>query len=764
MQKITISEYAGFCGGVRRALKAARENAPVFTYGELIHNGFVVEKLKEEGIVPVEDISLLKSGDKVVIRAHGVPPSVYEDLRKKSIVIIDATCPAIEKIHKIAAEYSEKGYKIIIIGQENHPEVKGIIGFCKKKPLIIDENDEISLGSDERFAVVVQSTFPTENYLKIVKKIENNPLYNRKTVVFFDTICYTTKVKQEEASVLSSGNEAVVVIGDKSSANARRLYDTAKSVNRNAFFIEKVSDVKSAMITKYNTMAVLAAASTPDELIEEVLNFMSDTQNNEVLENACENTATEVSEVATAAPEAEEIKAEAAQAPAKSAKTELTMDDIMASDKAAGFTTYREGKRIHAKIINADENGIFVEIGGKKDGFIDKSEVNIDGSYNPADFKAGDTIEAIIINKKGDSTYVTLSKREIDIVKKNDEEALKAFDSKEFTVEPPLKIVKNKEGNPVGLEGRLGAFTVFIPGSQIRIGRVNNLEDYLDKKLRLRMLQKNGRRVTASQRVILEEEKLEKEENFWATVVPGAIVKGKVKRFASFGAFVSVKGYDCLAHISDLSWKKISEPSEVLELNQTYDFIVLKADRESGKISLGYKQLQKKPYELAAEKYPVGTIVKGTIARIHPFGAFVQIEDGIDGLIHVSQISHRYVKEASELLKEGQEVEAKVISFEGNRITLSMKELEPAPAEKPAKTEEPAEEQENFDAGEVKSKAPRAPRKKFEYNPEKAEERKRERRDNSDEPHEWVSDSGNATLADLLKGIDFKFDDEEESK
>lgn len=503
----------------------------------------------------------------------------------------------------------------------------------------------------------------------------------------------------------------------------------------------------------------MAAASTPDELIEEVLSFMSDTQN-EVLENATENTATEeVTEVATAAPEAGEMAA-AADAPAQSAKTELTMDDIMASDKAAGFTTYREGKRIHAKIINADENGIFVEIGGKKDGFIDKSEVNIDGTYNPDDFKAGDTIEAVIINKKGDSTYVTLSKREIDLVKKNDEEALKAFESKEFTVEPPLKIVKNKEGNPVGLEGRLGAFTVFIPGSQIRIGRVNNLEDYLDKKLRLRMLQKNGRRVTASQRVILEEEKAEKEEAFWSTVVPGAIVKGKVKRFASFGAFVSVKGYDCLAHISDLSWKKINEPSEVLELNQTYDFIVLKADRETGKISLGYKQLQKKPYELAAEKYPVGTVIKGTIARIHPFGAFVQIEDGIDGLIHVSQISHKYVKEASELLKEGQEVEAKVISFEGNRITLSMKELEPAPEEKPAR-EEVAPEAADGAEGEVKSKAPRAPRKKFEYNPEKAEERKRDRRDNSDEPHEWVSDSGNATLADLLKGIDFKFDDEE---
>lgn len=757
--KIIKAKYLGFCGGVKRAISIARSHAPCFTYKEIIHNKTVVDGLKKENIFPVHDLFSLKKGDNLVIAAHGAAKSEIENLLERGVNVYDATCPMVAKVQNIVREYSTKGYKIIILGDKNHQEIKGICGFSAETPQIASDFDEISLDDGEKFAIVAQTTFPEEKFAKISKHIENIVKNTCKTVVFFDTICYTTKAKREEAKSLVKRADAVIVVSDRESANGNRLFEFAKSINADTFFVSEISDLSSVMISKYNTLALLAAASTPDELIEEVLSFMSDTQN-EVLENATENTATEeVTEVATAAPEAGESAA-AADAPAQSAKTELTMDDIMASDKAAGFTTYREGKRIHAKIINADENGIFVEIGGKKDGFIDKSEVNIDGTYNPADFKAGETIEAVIINKKGDSTYVTLSKREIDLVKKNDEEALKAFDSKEFTVEPPLKIVKNKEGNPVGLEGRLGAFTVFIPGSQIRIGRVNNLEDYLDKKLRLRMLQKNGRRVTASQRVILEEEKAEKEEAFWSTVVPGAIVKGKVKRFASFGAFVSVKGYDCLAHISDLSWKKISEPSEVLELNQTYDFIVLKADRETGKISLGYKQLQKKPYELAAEKYPVGTVIKGTIARIHPFGAFVQIEDGIDGLIHVSQISHKYVKEASELLKEGQEVEAKVISFEGNRITLSMKELEPAPEEKPAREVEASAEVEATE-GEVKSKAPRAPRKKFEYNPEKAEERKRDRRDNSDEPHEWVSDSGNATLADLLKGIDFKFDDEE---
>lgn len=769
--QITVAENAGFCFGVKNAIEIATANSGggICTIGEIIHNKNVVNDLRRLGVTSVDDIFMLKKGDKAVIRAHGIAPDIEKKLIDNGVILYDATCPFVKKIQKISQEYSIKGYKIIIIGDKNHPEVRSINGYSGYSSQIIKDIDEADLSKDDKFAIVCQTTFSNKKYSEIVENIKNNTLYNSKTVVFFDTICYTTKAKQEEARALSQKNDAVIVIGDKNSSNCNRLYEISSENCKNTYIIQKVSDLQSVMISKFNTMAVLAAASTPKGLIEEVLSSMSDTQNNEVLENsAVENTATEaVAEEATttvaANVKADDQKAAEANDTAKDSAKVLTMEDIVSSDKAAGFTTYREGKRIRAKIINADTNGIFVQIGGKNDGFIDKSEVNIDGSYNPDDYNSGDDIEAMIVKKKGDSTYVNLSKREVDIIKKNDEEALKAFNSNEFTVEPPLKIVKNKAGNPAGLEGRIGAFTVFIPASQIRIGRVNNLEDYLEKKLRLRMLQKNGRRVTASQRVILEEEKAEKEEQFWASIVPGAIVNGKVKRFASFGAFVSVKGYDCLAHVSDLSWKKIAEPGEVLELNKNYDFIVLKADRESGKISLGYKQLQKKPYEIAAEKYPVGTVIKGVIARIHPFGAFVQIEDGIDGLIHVSQISHKYVKEASELLHEGQEVEAKIISFEGNRITLSMKELEAVPERYDAHSER---KDDKAIAAEVEN-APRTARprniKKFAYNPDRPEGGRRERReDRSDEPHEWVSDSGNATLADLLKGIDFKFDDEED--
>lgn len=265
-----------------------------------------------------------------------------------------------------------------------------------------------------------------------------------------------------------------------------------------------------------------------------------------------------------------------------------------------------------------------------------------------------------------------------------------------------------------GLLGKIGSYTVFVPASQIRIGYVKNLEDYTSKKLRLRALppkegeeekRRNPKLIVASQRVILEEEKAAKEEAFWSTMVPGAIVSGKVKRFSAFGAFVSVKGFDCLAHISDLSWNKITDPSKVLTIGETYDFVVLKVDREAGKISLGYKQLQKKPYEIAAEKYPVGTVIKGKVERIFPFGAFVSIEDGVDGLVHVSQISHNWTKDANEVLKVGDEVEAKIIGFEDNRITLSIKELLPAP--------ETTEEAPQATDGEAQEKpAKRAPRAK----------------------------------------------------
>ena len=378
-------------------------------------------------------------------------------------------------------------------------------------------------------------------------------------------------------------------------------------------------------------------------------------------------------------------------------KEPVTMEDLMKSEHVGGnYTSYKVGKRVKGTVVTVGENGLVVNIGGKKDGFIDKAEVSIDGNYNQSDYKAGDVVQAVILSV--DKDFVKLSKKEIDKKLLEEEEAEKALSAGEFS----LVMTEVVNG---GLRGRMGQYTVFVPARQIIIGYVKNLEEYKGKTLRLVLMPpktkaegetadgaeeveatadskpRRKKYLVASQRLILEKEKQEREDNFWNKMHVNDIVTGKVKRFTSFGAFVSVDGFDCLAHISELSWNRITDPSTVLKIGDVKDFVVLRLDREHNKISLGYKQLQKKPYEIAAEKYPVGTVIKGKVERIFPYGAFVSIEDGIDGLVHVSQISHNWIKDASEALTAGQEVEAKIIGFEDTRITLSIKELLPAPDE-----------------------------------------------------------------------------------
>ncbi|MDR3264032.1 MAG: 4-hydroxy-3-methylbut-2-enyl diphosphate reductase [Clostridiales bacterium] len=480
----------------------------------------------------------------------------------------------------------------------------------------------------------------------------------------------------------------------------------------------------------------------------------------------------------------------------------ITMEDVMAS-KNSGFT-YKNGKKVTAIVISAGADGVNVAIGGKKDGFIDKSEMNTDGSYDPTLYKSGDIIDAVIIENPNKATYINLSKKQIDQLRENDRLCEEILKGAEFELVCD-KVVKG------GLTGRYGSYTVFVPASQIRIGFVKNLEEYLGKKLRLRALppkekevvnaaaaddaeqlidgeeavvateaapaqegkHRSGKFIVASQKIVLEKERQEKEDEFWDSMSIGDVVSGKVKRFVSFGAFVSVKGFDCLVHISDISWNRISDPSKAFDINGVYDFIILKADRDTNKVSLGYRQLQKKPYELAYEKYPVGAIVTGKVERIKDFGAFVSLDDGVDGLVHVSQISHNWIKNANEALKVGDEITAKVISFEENKITLSIKDL----LEKPEITEEPVDEsgEYSYESREKKFKKREAGKRETKADGQPAPERsadaapaqyankpKRDRRPKFDDgfgQSEWVSNSATTSLGDLFK--DIKLDVEE---
>ena len=766
--RVEVAAHAGFCSGVKaavdKALDLAEKYGRIYTLGELVHNELVTEFLQSNGIYNVELDNLcgLKSGDVVLIRAHGVPESVETDLRNRGLIVEDATCPVVKRNQRLARERAELGDNIVIIGDSAHDEVIGISGYARDKATIVPIGQEPQI-SDGPTSVIFQTTVLEDDFNKIkdfVLKFQKNSC---KSVGIFNTICYNTTVRQQEVRELAKATDAVLVLGAKHSANTRRLAEVASEFNSNVIFANSVDEVKSCICQSKDiqSVSIVAGASTPPWLIREVNKLMSETTQI-VAENSAE---VEVNKEATLQE----------QPTTTQDKETETMADLLKSTNVAGnYTNYRVGKRIKGTVISAGESGIYVAIGGKKDGFIDKSDASIDGNYNPSDFNKDDVIFANI--KSVDKDYVKLSKKEVDAERIAEEEAEKALSAGEFSL-VMTEVVKD------GLRGRMGQYTVFVPASQIRIGYVNNLEDYKGKKLRLMIMPpktkvaevQEGEENTenkpeeaakphrkkylvASQRMILEKEKKEKEDAFWGKMHVNDIVTGKVKRFTQFGAFVSVDGFDCLAHISELSWNRITDPSTVLKIGDVKDFVVLKLDREAGRISLGYKQLQKKPYEVAAEKYPVGTVIKGKVERIFPYGAFVSIEDGIDGLVHVSQISHNWIKDANEALTAGQEVEAKIIGFEDTRITLSIKDLLPTPDETITAVAVEGEATEEEKASKRSSRM-----KKFEQKVADGEGRKDRRaakKETSNEPKEWVSGSGSASLGELFKGLNLELADE----
>lgn len=731
---------SGFCSGVRRSVNMALEAAgiykKVFTLGDLIHNSAVVESLKNENVFPVADASALEAGDTLIISAHGVDHRRLEEISDRGIRIIDATCPFVAEIHAKVKDYFAHGYGIIILGDAGHAEIKGIAG-CVGGAQIVSSVEEIDLSSHDKYLVVCQTTFSVEKYDIIKNFIEIQSRILSKIVVFFNSICYTTKVRQAEAKAISECSDAVIVVGDKRSSNTLKLFETAKNFCKKVYLISCISDLKDIQIgNEIIRLGLLSGASAPKELIMEVIEVMNDQSINGNVE--FDSTATAGAITNEAEVKAAEVVAANTEAPRKkNDNQEMSMEAAM---KKYGPKSYREGMRLKAKVVSADMNGISVSVDslGKNDsGFIDKSEAEIDGSYSPENYKVNDELDVVIIPKtQGDkSRMINLSKKAYDAIKVDDEKVTGILAGEEFSICCTQEI----KG---GLLGKIGTYTVFVPASQLKAGFVQNLADYINKPLRLKALPpkedegteegkrpRNPKRIVASQRIIIEEEKRMREDDFWASIPVGTIVHGKVKRFAAFGAFVSLKYMDALVHNSELSWskKKINSPEEVLTLNKSYDFVVLAADRETGKISLGYKQLQPKPYELAAQKYEVGTVVTGTVVRVAKFGVFVELEPGIDGLVHISQINHGWTKSAGDSLKVGQEVEVKVIKFEDEKITLSIKDLLPQDAVENTPVE-----------GEEKSFDKRKPRKDRFSNEE-------------DGPREYISSTTNATLADLFK-------------
>ncbi|GAE89033.1 4-hydroxy-3-methylbut-2-enyl diphosphate reductase [Acetivibrio straminisolvens] len=272
--EIIVAKSAGFCFGVSNAVKTVnnlleKQKEPIYTYGPIIHNTQVVDLLASKGVKKINDIDQATPNGHIVIRAHGVTPEIYKKILDKGLILEDATCPYVKKIHNLVREKSEEGYKIIIVGDKNHPEVIGINGWCNNKAYIADTVEDIEglEPSDEKVCVVAQTTITKEKWVKITTELKKK----FKNLLEFDTICSATSRRQNEAEEIAKHVDMMIIIGGKSSSNTQKLYDICKKHCNLTYKIETSGDLPPVDIKKIKKVGISAGASTPDWVIEEVI-------------------------------------------------------------------------------------------------------------------------------------------------------------------------------------------------------------------------------------------------------------------------------------------------------------------------------------------------------------------------------------------------------------------------------------------------------------------------------------------------------------
>lgn len=680
--EILIGKHSGFCFGVKRAVdKAFSLNGDNnYILGEIIHNSTVTDKLKEKGVLVLESLcdNRIVAGGNLLIRTHGEPKSTFVAAEKLGLNVIDCTCPFVRDIHQIVNKHYKDDYTVVIIGREDHPEVIGIKGWCGEKVVVTEDVDVLSNIKAEKLCVVVQTTYSEEKFDKIIKNFSCSKV---KTVDIFKTICYTTKKRQKEAEILSRECEAVLVLGGANSNNTKKLFEVCKSNCANVFHLVDPADFDYKKIKRYNKVGVVMGASTPIEQFQEVVSHMEKVTEEIITTKTVENVV-----------EQEEVKAEVIEsAPVEKAAAKSEMEK--AFDNIRPGKDLKIGQIVSAVITSAKDDGLTLSIKDAKRDDLSLPKSEILGEYSKETYqeKVGQKIRVMVIAK----SPIVFSEKAMESIMKEEAEIEEIKNGKIFEA-----VIKST--NKGGLNGEFGRYSVFVPSSQIKIGYVKDLEKYVGKTLRLKAekVESRGarRQIVASQKVILEAEKAErdaikaqKDAEFFASIQEGDVVLGTPVRFAAFGAFVDVNGFDCLAHISDLSWTGCRDCAEVLELGKEYEFKILRIDEENKRVSIGYKQLQPKPWDLISDKYSIGDVVKGKVVRLVNFGAFVEIEKGVDGLVHVSQISNQWLENPVSALEVGQEVEAKIldINVEKEKMTLSIKALLPE-IEKPVQDEEKA--------------------------------------------------------------------------
>ncbi len=612
------------------------EGKKVTTLGPIIHNPHMVAELAERGVEIADTPNDLSSMDRtLVIRSHGVPQSVIDQIEQKGISYENATCPFVSKIHQIVKDNSREGKVILIAGDENHPEVQGIVGHCEGEHYIFKNYEDLGkllkkLENIENISicVVAQTTYDVKewkNCLKLLKKVYTN-------AKIFDTICSATSIRQSEAEELASISDIMVVIGGRQSSNTAKLFSVCKSNCERTYLIESAAELDDIALIDADIIGITAGASTPARIIKEVFNTM--TENIEKTENTAENFA------------------------------ELLEESLK---------NFNTDEKVHGVVVGIAPNEVYVDVGRKQAGFIPLAELSNDPNAKAEDLvKIGDELDLLIMRTNDQEGTIMLSKKRLDAIKGWDE-IIKANEEDTPVTGFVTDVVKG------GVIAVANGVRVFIPASQATATRGEPLENLLKKEVSFKIIEvnKGRRRAVGSIRAILKEERQKLADKFWETAEIGKKYTGTVKSLTSYGAFVDIGGIDGMIHISELSWGRIKHPSEVVKVGDTVEVYIKDLDREKGKISLGYKNTEDNPWEILKRDYPEGTVTEATIVGMTDFGAFANILPGIDGLIHISQISTERIEKPQDVLKIGDKVTVKItkIDFDKKRISLSIREL-----------------------------------------------------------------------------------------
>lgn len=633
--EIIRAKHMGFCFGVLEAINVCNslveEKGRKYILGMLVHNKQVVEDMERKGFKLVtedellNDMDELKEDDIVVIRAHGTSKSVHEKLKERKVKVFDATCIFVNKIRQEIEIANENGYSILFMGDKNHPEVKGVISFADDIQIFesFEEAKKLKIDLDKTYLLSTQTTLNKKKFEEIKKYFKEN----YKNVVIFDKICGATAVRQKAVEDLAVKVEVMIIVGDTKSSNTKKLYEISKKLNDNSYLVENEEQLDLSIFRSKEVVGITAGASTPEETI---MNIEKKVRGIYKMSNVNEN----------------------------QNEFSLMLEEFLPNQE----------KRVEGVIESMDQNFSYLDVPGERTAVRVRTD-------ELKDYKVGDTVEVLITGlseEDDDQEYITASRRKIE-VEKNWEKIEDSFKNKTIL---DAKVTKKIKGGYL-VEAFL--YPGFLPNSLSEISdseeKVNGKKiQVIVKDIKMDPKDKKNRKITYSVKDI----RLAEQEKEFAGLAVGQIVDCVVTEVLDFGLAVDINTLKGFIHISEVSWKRLDKLSDNYKVGDKIKAVVVSLDEAKRNVKLSIKKLEEDPWATVANEFKVDDEIEGIVTKVLPYGAFVEIKPGVEGLVHISDFSWTKKKvNVADYVKEGEKIKVRITDLhpEDRKLKLGIKQL-----------------------------------------------------------------------------------------